>query len=694
MLSTMRIEKLRGVLLAALLVIPGFHATPPTPSAVPYGVRIEHVWIPMKDGVRLAANLFMPTRARSGTKFPVLLEYLPYRKDDGTASRDYPIHSYFVHQGYVGARVDIRGTGQSEGQPPDREYSEQELGDGLEVIAWLAGQPWSNGNVGMFGISWGEFNSLQLAMRHPPALKAIISTCSTDQLFHDDVHFIDGMMHLDQYELAIDLQTSMTRAPDFPLDERTLAMRFDNPPWFLNYKRHQRDGAFWRQPERPLDSIQIPVFLMGGLYDGYRDSIPRMMEQIKSPAKAIIGPWNHNWPHDADWGPRIEWRDLALRWWDQWLKGKNTRIMDGPRLAVYMRNWYAPGVNMPDIPGEWRSEPTWPAQGLRWQTWYPQPDYSLSPAQSAQAVQQLNYVASTGVDASGPDIWWGELNTDQRPDDAFSLIYDSAPLQTKISILGMPEVALQASATAPQADWFARLSDVAPDGSVTMITGSGLNGAQRVSMSDPSDLEPGKVYTLDFKMHFTSWVFPRGHKMRLAISNAMWPMIWPTPYSMTTALQLGGAQGSRLLLPVVPRQSTLPPPRFAPPAKSEELPGVRVSGTWLPGELWTKQIDAIEQVTSWEWHGGQETIKFPWGGERHQDKLRFQVTHDLSESPTEHGEGETIVELPGRTLVWRDVLDLRSDKASFYYHFMRLLFENGKKVREKTWETSIPRDHQ
>ena len=160
MLSTMRIEKLRGVLLAALLVIPGFNATPPTPSAVPYGVRIEHVWIPMKDGVRLAANLFMPTRARSGTKFPVLLEYLPYRKDDGTASRDYPIHSYFVHQGYVGARVDIRGTGQSEGQPPDREYSEQELGDGLEVIAWLAGQPWSNGNVGMFGISWGGFNSL------------------------------------------------------------------------------------------------------------------------------------------------------------------------------------------------------------------------------------------------------------------------------------------------------------------------------------------------------------------------------------------------------------------------------------------------------------------------------------------------------------------------------------------------------
>jgi hypothetical protein len=309
-------------------------------------------------------------------------------------------------------------------------------------------------------------------------------------------------------------------------------------------------------------------------------------------------------------------------------------------------------------------------------------------------VHELKYVPSTGVDASGPDIWWGELNTDQRPDDSFSLVYDSAPLQAKTAILGMPEVVLQASATASQADWFARLSDVSPDGTVTMITGAGLNGAQRVSTTDPSDLEPGKVYKLDFKMHFTSWVFPSGHKMRLAISNAMWPMIWPTPYSMTTTLLLGGAQGSRFLLPVVPVQSTLPPPAFAPPEKSEELPGVRVSGNWLPGELWTKGVDEIHQVSNWEWHGGEETMDFPWGRERHQDKLTFKVKDDLSESPTEHGEGETIVELTGRTLVWRDTLDLRSDKTNFYYHFTRLLLENGKQLREKTWDARIPRDHQ
>jgi predicted acyl esterase len=676
-----------------LIAVPVLNPAQRISTSTRYGVRIEHVWIPMNDGVRLAANLFMPTGANPSEKFPVLLEYLPYRKDDGTATRDYAIQSYFVRSGYVGARVDIRGTGQSEGQTPDREYSEQELQDGMEIIAWLARQPWSNGNIGMFGISWSGFNSLQLAMRHPPALKAVISTCSTEQLFHDDVHFIDGMMHVDQYELFIDLQTAMTRAPDFPLDEPTLAIRFDNPPWFLNYKRHQRDGAFWKQPERPLDSIQIPVLLIGGLYDGYRDSIPRMMEQIKSPIKAIIGPWNHNWPHDADWGPRIEWRDQALRWWDHWLKGKKTGIMDGPRLAVYMRNWYAPQVKMPEIPGEWRSEQTWPAQGLTWQTWYPQTDHSLRTKQSAEAVHRLIYLPSTGVDASGPDIWWGELTTDQRPDDAFSLVYDSAPLREQTAILGMPEVALRASATAPQADWFARLSDVAPDGTVTLITGAGLNGAQRISPSDPSDLKPGEWYGLDFKMHFTSWVFPPGHRIRLAISNAMWPMIWPTN-AVSTSLQLGTEAGSRLQLPVVPLQSKLPQPAFAPPEKSDELPGVRVGGNWLPGELWTKHVDEIHQTTTWEWHGGQETAEFPWGRETHQDKLTFKVKDDLSQPPTAHGEGETIVELPERVLVWRDVLDLSSDKAHFYYHFTRLLLENGKKVREKTWDENIPRDHQ
>jgi|SRR5882762_8737154 len=133
------------------------------------------------------------------------------------------------------------------------------------------------------------------------------------------------------------------------------------------------------------------------------------------------------------------------------------------------------------------------------------------------------------------------------------------------------------------------------------------------------------------------------------------------------------------------------------PVLLEYLPYRKDDGTggnWLPGELWTKHMDEIHQTTTWEWHGGQETTEFPWGRERHQDKLRFKVKDDLSEPPTAHGEGETIVELPERVLVWRDPFDLSNDKANFYYHFTRVLLENGKKVREKTWDESIPRDHQ
>ena len=136
----------------------------------------------MKDGTRLAVNLFVPEGAKPGDKFPALLSYLPYRKDDWSLAGDWDLMTFFVRRGYVGARVDIRGTGASEGDPPDREYSDQEQQDGLEVIDWLSKQPWSSGTVGMFGISWGGFNSIQLARLNPPALKAIIAVCATEEL--------------------------------------------------------------------------------------------------------------------------------------------------------------------------------------------------------------------------------------------------------------------------------------------------------------------------------------------------------------------------------------------------------------------------------------------------------------------------------------------------------------------------------
>lgn len=184
----------------------------------------------MKDGVRLAATLYMPDGAKPGEKFPALLEYLPYRKDDGTAAEDYPRHTYFARRGYVSVRVDIRGFGASEGVPPEREYSEQEQVDGEQVIAWLAHQSWSNGNVGMFGISWGGFTAMQMAMRHAPGLKAILAIHATSELFHDDVHYVDGIAHIDEFELNMDMAEGWVGAPDYSLDEQTLGPRFNSPP--------------------------------------------------------------------------------------------------------------------------------------------------------------------------------------------------------------------------------------------------------------------------------------------------------------------------------------------------------------------------------------------------------------------------------------------------------------------------------
>jgi predicted acyl esterase len=649
---------------------------------------MEQAWIPMKDGIRLAATLYMPDGAKPGEKFPALLEYLPYRKDDGTAAGDYPKHAYFARRGYVSVRVDIRGFGASEGSPPEREYSEQEQVDGEQVIAWLAHQPWSNGNVGMFGISWGGFTALQMAMRHAPGLKAILATDATAELFHDDVHYVDGIAHIDEFELNMDMAEGWTGAPDYTLNEKVLAPRFETPPWSLLYLRHQHDGPFWRDRVRPLKEITIPSFLIGGLLDGYRDNVPDMLMQASGPVKAIVGPWNHTFPNDAEPGPQIEWRNEAVRWFDHWLKGRDTGVERDPGLVIYMQHWHPPDPHLKDVPGEWRRVDSWPPKEAKASTLFLQPNHSLAEAAAQADTHHLKYVPSVGVEAG---FWWGELLSDPRPVDAFSLVYDSAPLQEDLAILGRPLALLRASATAPLADWFARLSDVAPDGTVTQITGAGINGAQRDSMSEPHDLEPGKVYPLDIEMHLTSWVFPKGHRIRVAISNALWPMMLPTPYSMTTSLELGGSDGSRLTLPVVPERGTVPP-AFSPPEPSEERADIKSEGFPWPGE-WTVERDEARHKTTVHWRG-QESAEYPWGKEIDDENLTYDADDAHPDTSSVQGEAVSVFTLKGRTLTWRGHLLVTTDQKNFYYKYTRELLRDGTTIKSKTWQETIARDHQ
>ena len=663
----------------------GFAVEGPSPSR--YGVRMEQAWIPMKDGVRLAATLYMPDGAKAAEKFPALLDYLPYRKDDGTAAGDYPKNAYFARRGYVCARVDIRGFGASEGTPTDREYSEQEQADGEQVIHWLATQAWSNGKVGMYGISWGGFNALQMAMRNTPELKAIIAVDATEELFHDDIHYIDGMVHIDEFELNMDMAPGMTGAPDYTLDEKMLGPRFDAPPWSLLYLKHQRDGTFWRSPVRSLSEIKVPCFVIGGLVDGYRDSIPRMLEQVKAPVRALIGPWNHSFPNDADFGPRIEWREDAVRWWDYWLKGRDTGVLRDPKLVIFLRHWFPPDPNLETVPGEWRAETVWPPQNLKTSMLYLHPNHTLAIEAGQLETHRLKYVPSIGVEAG---FWWGELVADQRPVDAFSLVYDSAPLSEDLAIIGRPQALLEASADAPLANWFARLSDVAPDGSVTQITGAGLSGAQRTSMSDPKALQPDQVYSLDVEMHLTTWVFPKGHRIRLSVSNALWPMVLSTPYTMTTALRLGGSTGSRLVLPVVPVQGEIA--HVSPPQPAEERTDLKSFEFPWPGERLVTR-DETHQKTTVLWKGKMGS-EYPWGKETDLEKMTYEIEDVHPEVNTIHGEAETTLELKGRTLVWSGNLSVTSDAKNFFYKYTRELRKDGTLIKTKTWEETIPRDLQ
>ena len=665
-------------------------------SAPNYEISMQEAWIELPDGVRLAADLFVPTGGEEGERFPVLLEYLPYRKTE-SRNRDHAMYSYFVRRGYVVARVDMRGTGNSEGRLIAYEYTDQENDDGEVIIDWLSKKPFSNGNVGMFGISWGGFNSIHIAMRNPPALKAIIAICATDDLYQDDVHFMDGIIHVDSWEMAQDLDNARPGAPDYVIDEDYFENRFDTEPWMMTYKRMQRYGPFWERTtlKERYDSIRVPTFMIGGWYDGYRDSLPRMLEHLEAPVKAMIGPWSHYFPHNASPKPQMEWRHEAVRWFDYWLKGRNTGILDEPRFAVFIRRWHPPGPVLEEVDGQWRWEEGWPIERIRERTLYPQPNHDLAKNAPKASSHRLRYVASTGVEAGGPVMWWGDAAHDQRPTDAFSLVYDTKPLDAELEILGLPRAILQVSADAPHANWFVRLSDIAPDGTVTQVAGAGFNGTHRKSAKNPQELTPGEAFELEIEMHFTSWTFPKGHRMRFAVNNAQWPMLWPTPYPMTTTLQLGGKKATRLVIPVVP-PGEWPTPNFLPPEESPGLPGFEtldagnVSGYGEISSIDRNPQSRTTSVTATNASGS----RYPWGTERFEETIEHRTSDDHPEATSVRGTYRMTVELEDRTLTWESEMSFRSDLENFYYEYTRRLLEDGKLIREKNWDDTIPRDHQ
>jgi len=532
----------------------------------PHAVRvIENCWIPMPDGCRLAARIWLPADAET-TPVPAILEYIPYRKRDFTRARDEPMHHYFAGYGYAAVRVDLRGSGDSEGLLLD-EYLKQEHDDALEVIRWIAQQPWCSGAVGMMGKSWGGFNSLQVAARRPPELKAIITVCSTDDRYADDVHYMGGCLLNENLTWGSVLMSYNAYPPDPELaGERWRAMwrdRLEHAVFFPEvWLEHPRRDDYWKHGSVCEDygAITCPVYAIGGWADAYSNAILRLLSGLKAPRKGLIGPWAHLYPHDGVPGPAIGFLQEALRWWDHWLKGIDRGMMAEPMLQVWMQESVLPKPFYKHRPGRWVAETEWPSPRIMRKRHWLDPG-RLGSVPTIKTQLDFRSPQTTGF---GAGEWCGfgapgEAPPDQRGDDGCSLTFDSEPLRERLEILGAPAVTLEVAADQPVALIAVRLNDVAPDGASTRVTYGLLNLTHRGGHEHPEPIEPGKRYLISVTMNDIAHAFSPKHKLRLAISTSYWPIAWPAPQPVTVSLFTGASFVDLPVRPPDPKDNLLRP---------------------------------------------------------------------------------------------------------------------------------------
>ncbi|MDH3473612.1 MAG: CocE/NonD family hydrolase [Rhodospirillales bacterium] len=518
-------------------------------------LEIENVWIPMSDGCRIAARIWMPKTADTA-RVPAILEYIPYRKRDFMRARDEPIHRYFAMRGYASVRVDIRGSGDSEGLLHD-EYTLQEHEDALEIITWIAGQDWCTGAVGMMGISWGGFNALQVAALKPPALKAIITLCSTDDRYADDAHYMGGCLLNENMQWGSILTLYGALPPDPEIvgagwrdswRGRIEALQAFPAVWM----QHPWRDAYWKHGSvcEDFGAIECAVYAIGGWADGYSNAVSRLITNLDCPKKGLIGPWAHVFPHDGVPGPEIGFLQEAVRWWDHWLKDIETGIMDEPVYRVWMQESAAPQPYYETWPGRWVAEEAWPSPRIQWRQMHLNPGRLEA---EAGHETELSFCSPQSTGLRGGE-WCGfgaegEMPSDQRPDDGGSLAFDSEPLPGGFEILGAPVLALELRADKPVALLAARLCDVAPDGSSLRVSYGLLNLTHRDGHEHPKPLEPGRWYKLRVQLNDVAHAFPAGHRLRLALSTSYWPIAWPAPEAAVVGIRTGA---STLELPVRP----------------------------------------------------------------------------------------------------------------------------------------------
>lgn len=658
---------------------------------------VENVFVPMSDGTRLAAKLWLPTDA-DAKPVPAILEYIPYRKRDGTRSRDQGTHSYLAAHGYACIRLDIRGTGDSEGLISD-EYTPQEQKDGCEAIAWIASQKWCDGQVATIGISWGGFNGLQIAALQPPALKTVITVGSTDDRYATDIHWVGGCLSKDNF----DWSSTMFAHNDLPPDpeivgdkwrEMWMARIEHNSPWILTWLKHQRRDAYWQQGSvcEDFSKIKIPVYAVNGWADNYSESIPRLLAGLGGPRLGLIGPWAHSYPHDVAVAPAIGWLQEVLRWCDHWMKGVETGIMDEPMYRVWMQESVPPKTCYLQRPGRWVGEDSWPSPRIDWRHLPLNPHHVLGGAAQAGAAMPICSPLWVGLGAGeigryGEEAEWAG---DQREDDGGSLVFLSAPLEEPLEILGAPLVRLSFASDKPQALVCARLNDVAPDGRSTRVTVGLLNLTHRDSHEHAAALEPGKKTGAIVEMDDIAHAFPKGHRIAVSISTTYWPIAWPSPELATITIFSGD---SALELPVRPLQAEdaklreFDAPESAPFTPVVEYPAEqthprRVTRDLLSGRMvvdfprWTRRIELTDIAQTHTSSGG----------------VRYEIIDGDPLSARMTTEYRVEIARKDTTTTHQSRGSLACDATHFIVEMQLKVLEHEKIVFEREWRERIPRD--
>ena len=671
----------------------------------PRRVRVEQAWIPMADGTRLHARIWLPEDAETDP-VPALLEYLPYRKGDWTAPRDAQRHPWYAGHGYASVRVDLRGSGNSEGVMLD-EYTETELADGCAVIDWLAAQPWCTGAVGMFGISWGGFNALQVAARRPEPLRAIVTVCSTDDRYDNDVHYTGGaVLGVDMLAWSGTMLAFTARPPDPAVVGSAWrdqwSRRLDGlEPFATTWLSHQERDDYWRHGSVSEDygAIRAAVLAVGGFADPYRDTVLRLVEHLPAPVRGILGPWAHQYPDiEKPPGPAIGFLQETLRWWDHWLKGDDNGAMDTPLLRAYLQDAVPPGSADPIRPGEWVGLEQWPPAQPDGERVLELDKLTPSLAQGVSGETIVRTPQHSGLQA-GRFFPFGnraDLPPDQRSEDALAACFDTPTLTQDLPLLGKAVARLRLSSDTARAHVVVRLCDVAPDGSSTLVARGVLNLLKRRGPDRADELEPGRWEDCRVDLVATSHVLPAGHRLRVAVSNAYWPWVWPHPEA--GALHLDPAR-CRVELPVCPRdvRETGGPGadsgrvvRFDEPEQAEPLPMEVLGEPGGPERQVTQIVDTGEWVLEVDPRYSTPR-RFPDGLEYAEHATEtYRIAGDpLSASGTSRwritmGRGGWRVGIEAETRI-------TADADTFHVESRLVAKDDQDVVADRSWTHAVPR---